>query len=219
MLTSREWPGRSVVAHGRPTLGLQPWLKSSVCPIGADRSAGRRGDVGVAVLRGAGPDHVRADVRPVTGSTTPTCCAAWPSSRLPSASGSRLAEIREALASLPDNRTPEPQGLGPAVAVVAVAARRADRAAGAAARRPRRLHRLRLSLAVGRARSTTLATAPARSVGPGAAHPPSRTVPTRPTVVRPGAHRECSCATRRRGRGGRRRRRARSARGRSRRRP
>ena len=63
--------------------------------------------------------------------------------------GLRLDEIREALSSLPDGRTPTRARLGPPVALVAAPPRRPDRHARAPPRPARRLHRLRLPVAAG----------------------------------------------------------------------
>ena len=71
--------------------------------------------------------------------------------------GLSLSEIRDALATLPDNRTPNRKDWS-RLSQSWRSPRRRDRLAGAPARRPRRLHRLWLPVAV-RSRSTTPAIA------------------------------------------------------------
>lgn len=61
--------------------------------------------------------------------------------------GLTLDEVREALASLPDGRTPDGGRLATALGAVAAPPGRAHRRAGAAAGQPHVLHRLRLPVA------------------------------------------------------------------------
>ena len=63
--------------------------------------------------------------------------------------GLQLDEIREAMATLPDNRTPTKRDWAAAGDVVATASRCSDRAAGAHARQADGMHRLRLPVAPG----------------------------------------------------------------------
>ena len=204
------------------------------------RRAGRRGDVGAAVLRGPGSDPRPSGRRPATGSTTPTCCDASPSSRPRNGSGSRWPRsatrwrrcpttARRTARTGPGSRQQWRSRLDEQIACSSDCATTSTGASAAAACR------------CPSARSTTPATvspsaapAPTSSMGDMTSeclHPSeclARGVPS-PDTRMASKHSDggdvsrrasgVRCATRRRGRAGRRRRRARSARARSRRRP
>ena len=111
--------------------------------------AHRRRTLRPALLRGRGPHPRRPHRAAASAATTATRIRRVSFIRVAQQVGLSLDEIRDALASLPDSRTPNAAGLGAPVPLVAAPARRPDRHARAPPRPARRLHRLRLPVAAG----------------------------------------------------------------------
>ena len=108
------------------------------------RRAGRGGDLGDPVLRVPGAARRRSG-RPATSAATPQSTLRRVAFiRTAQRVGLTLEEIGEALATLPDGRTPDQGRLGAAEPDLAAPPGRADPADRAAPGPPRRLHRLRL---------------------------------------------------------------------------
>ena len=62
--------------------------------------------LGDSLLREPGTDHRDPDEPAVSADSSDRCCGGWPSSRQPETSDLSLDEVADALAELPDGRTP-----------------------------------------------------------------------------------------------------------------